>query len=68
MLSNFRSAAVGVLIAGIVFASVVSTPPTSAVAASAQATGVAVGALETNSAGDPIGIPLTTPRLSWQLT
>lgn len=68
MLSNFRSAAVGVLIAGIVFASVVSTPPTSAVAASAQATGVTVGALETNSAVDPIGIPLTSPRLSWQLT
>ena len=68
MLSNSRSAAVGVLIAGIVFASVVSNPPTSAVAASSQATGVAVGALQTNSAVDPIGIPLTAPRLSWQLT
>lgn len=68
MLSNFRNTAVGVLMAGIVFASVISAPPSSAVAASATPTGATVGALETNSAVDPIGIPLTAPRLSWQLT
>lgn len=68
MLSNFRSAAAGVLIAGTVLASVISTPPMPALAASSQSTPVGVGALETNSAVDPIGIPLTTPKLSWQLT
>ena len=66
--SNLRSAAAGVLIAGTVFASVISAPPVPALAAASQSAAVAVGALETNSAVDPIGIPLTAPRLSWQLT
>ena len=68
MQSNLRSAAAGVLIAGTVFASVISAPPAPALAASSQAAPVGVVALETNSAVDPIGIPLTAPRLSWQLT
>ncbi|MDQ0893744.1 family 78 glycoside hydrolase catalytic domain [Agromyces ramosus] len=68
MLSNFRSAAVGVVIAGTVFASVISTPPAPALAAAAQSAPVGVGVLETNSAVNPIGIPLETPKLSWQLT
>lgn len=63
----FRSAAAGVLIAGTVFASVLTAPPAPAVAASRHTDRVAVGALEANSAADPIGIPLTAPRLSWQL-
>lgn len=67
MQSKLRNAAVGVLVAGTVFASVISVPPAPALAASSQAAPVGVGALETNSAVDPIGIPLTTPRLSWQL-
>lgn len=67
MLTNFRSAAAGVLIAGAVFASVISTPPTTAFAAAAPTAGVTVGALETNSTADPIGIPLGTPKLSWRL-
>lgn len=67
MLSNFRSAAVGMLVAGTVFASVISTPPAPALAASSEAASVKVGELETNSSVDPIGIPLTPPSLSWQL-
>ena len=68
MQSNLRSAAAGVLIAGTVFASVISAPPAPALAAASQAAAVAVVALETNSAVDPIGIPLSPPKLSWQLT
>ena len=64
----FRNAAVGVLIAGTVFASVISGPPAPALAATSQAGQVGVGALEANSAVDPVGIPLTAPSLSWQLT
>lgn len=67
MQSKLRNAAAGVLVAGTVFASVISVPPAPAIAASSQAAPVGVGALETNSAVDPIGIPLTTPTLSWQL-
>ena len=63
--SNFRSAAAGVLIVGTVFASVISATPVPASAATSQAAPVGVVALETNSAVDPIGIPLTAPRLSW---
>ena len=44
------------------------TPPPPALAATSQAAPVGVGALETNSAVDPIGIPLKAPTLSWQLT
>src|SRR5918993_4701693 len=66
--SNLRSAAAGMLIAGTVFASVISAPPTPAIAAASQAAAVAVVALETNSTVDPIGIPLSPPKLSWQLT
>ena len=64
----FRSAAVGLLIAGTVFASVITTPPPPALAATAQANPVGVGGLEANSTVDPIGIPLKAPSLSWQLT
>ena len=64
----FRSAAVGVIIAGTVFASVITTPPPPALAATSQANPVGVGALEANSSVDPIGIPLKAPSLSWQLT
>lgn len=67
MLSNFRSAAAGVLIAAAVFVSVMSTTPTPAIAASSAPAPVDVGGLETNSTIDPIGIPLTAPKLSWQL-
>ncbi len=63
-----RSAAAGVLIVGTVFASVISAPPTPALAASSQASQMGVGALEANSAVDPIGIPLKAPSLSWRLT
>ena len=65
MQSNLRNVAAGVLIAGSVFASVVSGPPAPTFAASSQAASIDVGALEANSAVDPIGIPLTAPRLSW---
>ena len=63
-----RSAAVGLLIAGTVFASVITTPPPPALAATSQASPVGIGALEANSTVDPIGIPLKAPTLSWQLT
>ncbi|HEY1106728.1 MAG TPA: alpha-L-rhamnosidase N-terminal domain-containing protein, partial [Agromyces sp.] len=67
MRSKFRSTATGMLVAGTVFASVISAAPTAAFAASTQAAAVTVSGLETNSAKSPLGIPLAAPKLSWQL-
>lgn len=67
MRSKLRNAATGVLVAGTVFASVISAAPTAAFAAASQAPSVTVGGLETNSAKSPLGIPLAAPKLSWQL-